>query len=342
MINISKTLFLVSLLFLSSISVSQNVGINTTGAAPHASSMLDIVSTSSGLLIPRMTATDKGNIALPATGLLIYQTDGVAGFYYYTGAAWLPFLSSTTGWNLTGNASTTAGTNYFGTTDAVDLVFKTNGSENMRIQNGGNVGIGFSSPSEKLDVNGKTKTTTLQVTTGATNGYFLQGDATGNATWQPGNNPVGIISPYGGASAPAGWLLCDGSAVNRTTYAALFAVLGTTYGAGDGSTTFNLPDMQGRVPIGAGTGTYKSAGIAHSNGASLTVRTIGEYDGAEYPSGIPQTNNPAGTEEPAGAYFTEAESAFYATTLLFTGFMGGNGEGGNMQPYVGVNYIIKY
>ncbi|HIX16953.1 MAG TPA: phage tail protein [Candidatus Gemmiger faecavium] len=63
--------------------------------------------------------------------------------------------------------------------------------------------------------------------------------------------PPGMIVPYAGAAAPAGWLLCDGSAVSRTTYADLFAVIGTTYGAGNGSTTFTLPDLRGRVAAGA-------------------------------------------------------------------------------------------
>lgn len=62
--------------------------------------------------------------------------------------------------------------------------------------------------------------------------------------------PSGVVNPYAGASAPTGWLLCDGSAVSRSTYSALFAVLGTTYGTGDGSTTFNVPNMKGRVPVG--------------------------------------------------------------------------------------------
>lgn len=56
--------------------------------------------------------------------------------------------------------------------------------------------------------------------------------------------------PYAGASAPAGWLLCYGQAVSRATYADLFTAIGTTYGVGDGSTTFNLPDMRGRTPLG--------------------------------------------------------------------------------------------
>lgn len=63
--------------------------------------------------------------------------------------------------------------------------------------------------------------------------------------------PPGMLAPYAGKTAPAGWLLCDGSAVSRTAYAALFAVIGTTYGAGNGSTTFALPDLRGRVAAGA-------------------------------------------------------------------------------------------
>jgi microcystin-dependent protein len=62
--------------------------------------------------------------------------------------------------------------------------------------------------------------------------------------------PVGTVLPYAGSSAPTNYLLCDGSAVSRTSYAALFAIVGTTYGVGDNSTTFNLPDLRGRIPAG--------------------------------------------------------------------------------------------
>lgn len=65
--------------------------------------------------------------------------------------------------------------------------------------------------------------------------------------------PSGIIMPYVGSSAPKGYLLCDGSAVSRTDYARLFSAIGTAYGEGDGSTTFNLPDLRETVPVGAGT-----------------------------------------------------------------------------------------
>lgn len=66
-----------------------------------------------------------------------------------------------------------------------------------------------------------------------------------------GTRLVGEIIAYGGGTAPTGWLICNGSAVSRATYAALFAVLSDTYGVGDGSTTFNLPDLAGRGPFGA-------------------------------------------------------------------------------------------
>ena len=67
--------------------------------------------------------------------------------------------------------------------------------------------------------------------------------------------PAGVVMDYAGSSAPTGWLECDGSAVSRTTYASLFSAIGTTWGAGDGSTTFNLPPSAGRSRIGRGTAT---------------------------------------------------------------------------------------
>lgn len=73
--------------------------------------------------------------------------------------------------------------------------------------------------------------------------------------------PAGVTLPYGGTTAPSGYLLCDGTAVSRTAYAALFAILSTTYGSGDGSTTFNLPDLRQRFPMGkAASGTGSTLG----------------------------------------------------------------------------------
>lgn len=74
---------------------------------------------------------------------------------------------------------------------------------------------------------------------------------------------VGTIVPYGGSSVPTGWLLCDGSAVSRSTYRTLFNAISTSFGSGDGSTTFNLPDLRGKAPYGvASSGTGSTLGGA--------------------------------------------------------------------------------
>lgn len=79
----------------------------------------------------------------------------------------------------------------------------------------------------------------------------------------------GIVIPFAGTVRPEGYLLCDGSAVSRTTYALLYAVIGDTYGAGDGSTTFNLPDLRGRVVIGV-AGTHALGSTGGSETVTLT------------------------------------------------------------------------
>lgn len=80
--------------------------------------------------------------------------------------------------------------------------------------------------------------------------------------------PPGVVFPYAGPLPPAGWLLCDGSAVSRTTYARLFAAIGTVYGTGDGSTTFNLPELRGEflraLDNGRGVDTGRTLGTAQS------------------------------------------------------------------------------
>jgi hypothetical protein len=81
--------------------------------------------------------------------------------------------------------------------------------------------------------------------------------------------PPGTVESFAGSVAPNGWLLCNGQIVSRTTYISLFTAIGTIYGAGDGVTTFNLPDMRGRVSVAAGAGP------------GLTNRVLGVTDGEE-------------------------------------------------------------
>lgn len=93
---------------------------------------------------------------------------------------------------------------------------------------------------------------------------------------------VGSIIMFPGSAVPSGYLLCDGSAVSRTTYASLFTAIGTTYGAGDGSTTFNLPNLAGRVPVGSS----QSHQLGTSGGEESHTLTSGEI--ASHVHEVPQ------------------------------------------------------
>src|SRR5215467_3925991 len=116
------SLLISSLAFLSS--PAQTNTFPSTGAAgigtltPNASSLLEINSTTKGLLISRMTKTQRDAIVSPATGLLIYQTNSTLGFYYYNGTEWTAVTQKSKGWSLTGNSGTNPSTNFIGTTDA--------------------------------------------------------------------------------------------------------------------------------------------------------------------------------------------------------------------------------
>jgi hypothetical protein len=125
----SKCLFLLSFLLLGKSLFAQNVfplngsaGIGT--ATPNASSILEMKSTTQGMLTPRMTQAQRNAIASPATGLFIYQTNNTPGFYYYTGSSWTAIAKK--GWGLTGNGGTNPSTDFIGTTDNNPLVFKVN------------------------------------------------------------------------------------------------------------------------------------------------------------------------------------------------------------------------
>ena len=180
--------------------------------------------------------------------------------------------------------------------------------------------------------------------------------------------PIGSVKMYAGSSAPNKWLICDGSAVSRDTYAKLYAVIGTTYGAGNGSTTFNLPDFRGRTAIGVGTGTASGAtahALAQKEGAetvTLTVNQMPKHTHVQNPHN--HTQNPHGHSielnqsfhpAPGGSINTswaadQNGTAFggvvvqsTATNIQATATnqeTGGNGAHSNMQPYLAVNYII--
>ncbi|PCJ81355.1 MAG: hypothetical protein COA57_14380, partial [Flavobacteriales bacterium] len=141
----------------------QNVGIGTLN--PDTSAILDVVATDKGMLIPRVALTGTGDVVTISSAtisLLIYNTatvsDVVPGYYSWDGSVWVPFLTSSAsgngGWSLTGNAGTTAGANFIGTTDTIDWVIKTNNSEAVRVDQNGNVGIGTTAPNSLVHING--------------------------------------------------------------------------------------------------------------------------------------------------------------------------------------------
>jgi len=191
-----------------------------------------------------------------------------------------------------------------------------------------------------------------------------------------GDTPVGAGMIWYTNTAPANWLICDGTAISRTQYGALFAILGTTYGTGNGSTTFNLPDLRQRFPIGkaasgtantlAGTGgaidhTHSVPAHHHAmgTGADLNITSSGSHThtattNAFYEAGgltNPGFNNPpnwsryvGGTVTVDAASHTHSSASFAGKIGLVTGGVDGNAamtSGTQNPPYLVVNYIIK-
>lgn len=191
--------------------------------------------------------------------------------------------------------------------------------------------------------------------------------------------PTGALLPFAGTVAPAQFLMCDGSAVSRTIYAALFAIIGTTYGVGDNLTTFNIPDMRSRVPVGfdnpAAWSDFRPMG--KTGGERLVTLTSTEmpahthsidHDHGAFTSGNDSPDHShstaltyGATHNSNGGYAIGAATTTYWTAYFgsggastrhqhsidvpnYSGTSGNAGSGGahnNLQPYLVTNYIIK-
>ena len=166
--------------------------------------------------------------------------------------------------------------------------------------------------------------------------------------------PTGAMMLYGGTVAPTGWLLCDGSAISRTTQAGIFSVIGTAYGAGDGSTTFNLPDFRGRVPVAVGThadvgslGANDGAAVADRRPKHAHSHTLGTgtdtpdhthaFDGGDY----------VGAGQPARLYTAvgtgSGANSTGASARHTHAITGGIGQAGmtDSVAYLAINMIMK-
>ena len=150
------------------------------------------------------------------------------------------------------------------------------------------------------------------------------------------DSPVGAILPFGGSNPPSGYLLCDGQAVSRSYYAELFAIIGTSFGAGDGSTTFNVPNLKGKTTVGLDSSATEFNALGKTGGEKTHKLTVTELPSHAHKTGI-RTDAAYGAG-PAGS--TTAQVLF-SQTVSDTSYIGGNGAHNNLQPYVTTNYIIK-
>jgi len=168
-----------------------------------------------------------------------------------------------------------------------------------------------------------------------------------------GTVPVGVVNPFAGTVAPAGWLLCAGQAVSRTEYSGLFLTIGTTYGVGNGSSTFNLPDMRGRVVAGV-----DNMGGTAASRLTNTVLSASNTLGA---TGGSQTHTLTTAQIPAHRHPSRYEYLGLTSGGLFRHWITDNPTGGgsgnnympigldagggaahtNTQPTIVLNYIIK-
>ena len=219
--------------------------------------------------------------------------------------------------------------------------------------------------------------TTAKIADGAvTTAKIADGAVTSAKTTGLNTVPAGVVSPYAGASAPTGWLLCYGQAVSRTTYADLFTAISTTYGVGDGSTTFNLPDLRGRVAAGkddmggaavsrltTGASGVDGATLGASGGSEthtltvaqlaththalsgVTIGTGGAHSHTVTPTNSDENASVAGAVAQTGA----AGGAFSTSTHpghvhSISGTIDNAGSGSahnNVQPTFTLNYIIR-
>ncbi len=168
--------------------------------------------------------------------------------------------------------------------------------------------------------------------------------------------PIGSITAYGKETAPANWLICDGSAVSRTSYADLFAVIGTKYGEGDGSTTFNLPNLKGRVPVGLDGGDTDFNTIGKTGGEKKHTLTTDEMPNHKhsiyqyvngYKLGVVTEYGVSGGKSISMLKNSDKisnqspNSGDTSVGLVNADYAGNSQPHNNLQPYEVNNFIIK-
>ena len=181
----------------------------------------------------------------------------------------------------------------------------------------------------------------------------IDADGTLNASESKTSNgevlPIGTMIPFGSANnIPTNWRICDGSEVSRTDYAELFNVIGTSYGEGDGATTFNLPDKRGRVSVGLDSSQTEFSTIGKKGGEKthkLNWNEMPAHSHAQKTIGNDGNVNPWVTSANSGAWGVETRNQYAyrggTGTYLLTDNAGGNQAHNNLQPYEVDVWIIK-
>lgn len=229
------------------------------------------------------------------------------------------------------------------------LLLNTGGATNGLLVQFGNVGIGTISPAAKLDVTGEVKFGNTSATCDAAHEgqqrynstskgmEFCNGTVWGSMGGGAGGGALatGFVGCYAGATVPSNTLEAYGQAVSRTTYASLFSIIGTTYGAGDGSTTFNLPDLRGRVMLGMDNLGGTAAGrITSASVGGANSTTLGGTGGAETHSLTPG-------QAPALSGGAAGLSGWESAVGVASGYSGANGAAhNNTQPWIAFRCVI--
>lgn len=156
------------------------------------------------------------------------------------------------------------------------------------------------------------------------------------------NTPTGTIVLFAGSTAPTGWLLCQGQTISRTTYANLFNVIGTTYGSGDGSTTFNLPNFKGNIPVGYDSTQTEFDTLGETGGEKTHTLTTQEIPSHNHEGLSSSTGTAIGTGQYGTANQFYIPSGGFATGSIKIGNTGGGEAHNNLQPYIVLNYMISY
>jgi len=278
------------------------------------------------------TTTATGlNVTTDTTGAMVIQTSGVNAISISTSqivtlANALPAGSGGTGLTSLGTGVAT----FLGTPSSANLAAAVTGETGT-----GALVFGTSPTLNTATLDSPTLTGTPVAPT-ATAGTNTTQIAT-TAFVLANGAPTGGLIMWSTGTAPSGWLLCNGTAVSRSTYAALFAVIGTTFGAGDTTTTFNLPNYTNRFPYGTSIGT---------TGGSANAVVVSHTHSITDPGHL-HTYDPRGTiavgpgSYAPVAYSTSSANTSTATTGITVDTAGVSGTNANIPPYLGINFIIK-